>query len=108
MKLTIPKGTTFDAVVVLESYEYQSGDIMRFGVKSYDLSGDLLISKTLEYDSSQGGFPLSLLPSDTAGLNIGTYLYDIGLQTAGGDYYIPVECDEFVLQRAVTQAVVNE
>ena len=108
MKIKIPKGTTYNAVVVLSGYEYQSGDVMRFGVKAEDLSGSLLISKQLSYDSGTGGFPLELVPSDTAGMRFGTYLYDIGLQTADDDYFIPVECDEFIVGMAVTQIETEE
>ena len=45
---------------------------------------------------------LELAPADTEGLDIGVYLYDIGLES-GSDYFIPIECDEFVVGRAVTQ-----
>ena len=61
MKIEIPKGTTFRAVILLTyedgtPYTYTSGDVMRFGVKAEDLSGSLLIEKTLSYDSGEGGF----------------------------------------------------
>lgn len=107
MKLVIPRGTTFRAVIPLfyddgSAYTYTSGDVMRFGVKPCDLSGELLISKTLSYDTDEGGFVLELAPADTAELDIGTYLYDIGLES-GSDYFIPIECDEFIIGRAVTQ-----
>ena len=107
MKIEIPKGTTFRAVILLTyedgtPYTYTSGDVMRFGVKAEDLSGSLLIEKTLSYDSGEGGFVLELAPSDTAELSFGTYLYDIGLES-GNDYFMAVECDEFIVGRAVTQ-----
>ena len=107
MKLVIPRGTTFRAVIPLfyddgSAYTYASGDVMRFGVKPCDLSGELLITKELSYDTDEGGFVLELVPADTEGLDIGVYLYDIGLES-GSDYFIPIECDEFVVGRAVTQ-----
>lgn len=107
MKIEIPKGTTFRAVILLTyedgtPYTYTSGDVMRFGVKAEDLSGSLLIEKTLSYDSGEGGFVLELSPSDTSDFSIGTYLYDIGLES-GNDYFMAVKCDEFIVGRAVTQ-----
>lgn len=107
MKIEIPRGTTFRAVISLTyedgtPYTYTSGDVMRFGVKAEDLSGDLLLSKTLSYDSGEGGFVLELSPSDTSDFSIGTYLYDIGLES-GNDYFMAVGCDEFIVGIAVTQ-----
>ena len=85
MKIEIPRGTTFRAVILLTyedgtPYTYTSGDVMRFGVKAEDLSGSLLIEKTLSYDSGAGGIVLELAPADTAEPSFGTCLYDIGLE----------------------------
>lgn len=111
MKINLVKGTTALFLIVPEyedgsEYVYDSGDTVRFGVKeNVRDEEDCLIEKELDYSDLMGGFVLSLTPEDTAGLETypdARYWYDIGLQTAGDDYYMLLECDEFIIKRAVT------
>ena len=77
---------------------------MRFGVR-HDRESGLVISKTLEY--SDGKWHLTLNPEDTASLSFDRYLYDIGLQAVGGEYYMIIEAAWFYVDTAITEKAVT-
>ena len=76
-------------------YEKQTGDVVRFALKSAQLKADgsdfvddePLVEKELDYDSTNEYWVLHLIPSDTADLPFGNYKYDIELTQSGGDTY---------------------
>ena len=118
-KIEVPRGTSLVYPIQLYdvSYdnqgnfikvlrEYDPTDILRFGVKLDRRSQTLLISKTLTYDSSSGCYLLNLVPEDTQDLDFDTYLYDISLQTADGDFVPVVKAAEFEVCTAITKKVV--
>lgn len=109
-EIYIPKGTTCKIYVSIEEngepYEPESGDVVRFGVKLEPEGTNFDISKTADYDSETGQYVISLAPADTAGLQMDErYWYDIGLQTADGDYYMIVRASYFYVTKAITGAV---
>lgn len=61
------------------------GDYIFFAVKA-DKDGETLIKKMLSYDSGSYKATLSLIPKDTAGLEIDRYFYDIGVCFSDGNY----------------------
>lgn len=107
-KIRIPRGTSFSASVRLQyddgtDYPYSSGDAVRFGVKFDPEDIEYAILKTCTYDSEAGVYQVNLTPEDTAALNFGRYWYDVGLQTAAGDFWQIVTADYFEITVAVTK-----
>lgn len=101
------RGTTQNiAVTILNDdgtvYELQSGDKLIFGVKLNPESSEYDIKKIVEAADSNGCCVISLTPEDTEGLAFATYYFDVGLQTASGDFYMVVECDDFIVCKAIT------
>ena len=87
-----------------EQYTLQDGEKIIFGVKENAENSDYNIVKMLtSADVVDGICTIKLTPTDTAELSFGRYYFDIGLQTANGDYYMIVPCDEFYICKAVTQ-----
>ena len=83
--------------------EYDSGDIVRFGVKKIADTDIFEIKKTAEYSSELGLYVIKLVPEDTANLgNDKKYWYDIGIQTSDGDYYMLIEAAPFYIGKAIT------
>lgn len=109
--INIIRGTTNDLSLNIENekgeqYTLQDGEKIIFGVKENAENSDYNIVKTLtsaDADVVDGICTIKLTPTDTAELSFGRYYFDIGLQTANGDYYMIVPCDEFYICKAVTQ-----
>lgn len=107
-KISIVRGTTeYYAVSVIgsegEPYELQTGEILRFGVKSRTDAPTYIIKKELTSEDADedGEYPIKLEPSDTQNLPFGTYYYDIGLQS-GDDYFSVIEASEFIVAKNIT------
>lgn len=107
--LSIIRGTTNDLSLNIEDengkqYSLKDGEKIIFGVKENVENSDYNIVKTLtSTDIVDGICTIKLTPMDTVELAFGRYYFDIGLQTANGDYYMIVPCDEFYICKAVTQ-----
>lgn len=107
--ISIVRGTTEYFTVYIvgadddEPYELHTGEILRFGIKTRADVMDCIIKKELtsEEVDSDGGYTFKFEPSDTKNLPIGTYLYDIGLQS-GNDYYPVIEASDFVVAKNAT------
>lgn len=105
--LTVQCGTTNAINVVIYNddgtvYSLETEDKLIFGVKK-SLSADYIIKKVSTSDSKDGdGYNITLEPADTQNL-LGSYLYEIALQTASGEYYIVIDCSEFVVTNTLTQ-----
>lgn len=69
-------------------------DYIFFAVKA-DKDGETLIKKMLSYDSGSNKATLSLIPEDTAGLEIDRYFYDIGVCFSDGNYKDIISWGEF-------------
>lgn len=107
--IRLRKGRSLSAALTIltddgEAYVPESGDTVRFAVCS-DRDGTTVISKTLEYDSTDGVWALELEPSDTSSLEPGTYHYDIGMQYAAGGYADVIEYTDFVILPSASQYV---
>lgn len=110
--MRIVRGTTLSISVTIyddngEIYELQSEDKVIFGVKQNVDSTEYDIKKIVTEADSEGNCVITLEPPDTEGLAFGGYYFDVGLQTAGGDFYMVVECDEFIVAKAVTSREVT-
>lgn len=109
--ITIRRGTTNEFVVALtdengSAYSISEDDKLIFGVKKTIKQNDYIFSKTVEasaYDELKGGYVVSLIPEDTQELAFGDYVYDVGLQTAEGEFYIVCPCDTFTIADTVTE-----
>lgn len=109
--IDIPRGTTHTIEIKLyddsgNRYTPANGDVLRFGVKHSPDDAECCISKVGVYDS--GSYTITLAPEDTANLMMDErYWYDIGLQTASGDFFQVVEVSPFNVLKAITQKVVS-
>lgn len=80
-----------------EDYVMQEGDKLLLTVRKYPFKASAaVVEKELT-----GGAVFRLAPEDTAGLDLGTYKYDVELRT-GRDVYTVVPCSDFVLLPEVT------
>lgn len=107
--LTIQRGTTKIINIVIYNddgtiYSLETGDKLIFGVKKSLSDTDYTIKKVSTSDSKDGdGYNITLEPADTQNL-LGNYLYyEVALQTASGEYYIVIDCSEFVVTNTLTQ-----
>lgn len=106
--INIIRGTTNDFSLSIEDengeqYTLKDGEKIIFGVKSNAENSDYDIVKTLtSADMVDNAYTIKLTPTDTAELAFGRYYFDIGLQTADGNYYMVIPCSEFYIKKAVT------
>lgn len=106
--LTIQRGTTKAVNVVIYNddgtiYTLESGDKLIFGVKRSLSDSDYLIKKTATpANKEDDGYTITLEPLDTQSL-LGSYLYEVALQTANGEYYIVIDCSNFVVTNTLTE-----
>lgn len=105
--LTIQRGTTKDICITVYNddgtiYSLADGDKLIFGVKKSLNDTDYLIKKIVTVENKDGnGYLVSLVPDDTQSL-IGSYFYEVGLQTVNGDYYIIIDCSDFTVANTLT------
>lgn len=102
------RGTTQNiAITILNDdgtvYELQNSDKLIFGVKLNPESTEYDIKKTATAENEQDdGYIIKLTPEDTQHLSFGRYCFDVGLQTSDGDFYMVIDCDDFMITKAVT------
>ena len=112
-EINIPRGTTMCLGIEIKNedgtaYTPASGDILRFGVKLDPDDNSYVIGKTGDYDSTRGCYTVMIEPEDTASLLMDErYWYDVGVQTADGDYYMVVEASPFNVHIAITKKVTS-
>ena len=87
IKLGITKGG--------KAYDF-SADTVVFSVKKSTAAPDYVFQKTV-----QDGV-VTILPTDTAPLMYGTYVYDVELTTAGGDVCTVITPHNFIVAQEVT------
>lgn len=111
--ISMTRGTTQNITISLtdssgNSRALNDSEVLLFGVKRKPECADYLIFKKLspETVSASGAYVLTLEPSDTTKLDIGTYYYDVGLQS-GTDYHNVIECSEFKLRANITSPEVR-
>lgn len=111
--INIIRGTTNDLNLSIEDengeqYTLKDGEKIIFGVKSNAENSDYDIVKTLtSADMVDNAYTIKLIPEDTSGLPFGQYYFDVGLQTASGDYYMIIPCGQCLILPAVTQKEVT-
>lgn len=84
-------------------YPYTQTDTVRFGLLHSRRDEQPTLTRTAVYDDVSGAYMVSLAPEDTAQLPPDRYFYDIGLQTAAGDYFMLVPLSEFVILPAASR-----
>lgn len=82
----LTKGDTFKAIVSMTDtsgnpYTPESGDVIRFAMKSSYFDKRVLVEKTIPHDTML----LQLEPEDTKSLPIKKYVYDIQITYENGD-----------------------
>lgn len=106
--LSIVRGTTRSMgirVTAMDGSAYTLGndEILRFGVMRHP--GDsayVFVKEMTAADLSEGEYVFTIKPVDTANLEFGCYVYDVGLQS-GNNYYSVIECDDFRVVHNVTR-----
>ena len=78
-----------------QAYDY-SADTVVFSVKKSTVTPDYIFQKTVQ------DCVVTILPTDTASLPYGTYVYDVQLTTTGGDVCTVVTPHNFVVAQEVT------
>lgn len=109
MKFEIVRGTTMTLLLTIKNedesvYTLKDGEKLIFGVKLEPEKGDYVLKKIITSENMCGdGYIISIKPEDTQKLEFRDYRYDVGLQTADGDYYMVVPFSPFIVEKAVTQ-----
>ena len=107
--IIIIRGTTQNLLITItdevgEIYKLQDGDVLRFGIKRNWQDTDYGVCKEITSDNLQDdGYIIALAPEDTLNLLAENYYFDVGLQTADGDYYMIIPCSQCVILPAITQ-----
>lgn len=99
---------TLELTVITDSesgFTPVSGDVFRFGVKRCYTDSSFVLSKTYQgssYSTTTDSLSIAIAPSDTASLEVGEYVYDIGLQR-GNNYYPIITQSRFILEPNITK-----
>lgn len=99
-RMRIPRGDTGYFSVDIKKYEIQDGDTLTFTVKANPDDANTIIKKTL---SAIDTTTFTILPSDTAGQEVGRYFYDVQLTTTLGEVYTIIECAPFLIKAEVSE-----
>lgn len=108
--LSIVRGTSFPFSVKLtdalgERLVMDEGDKLLFGVKRFPEHKKYQFLKTLtkdDYNPDLGGYVFEIKPDDTKDFVFDKYYYDVGLQTAEGDFYTVIECSVLEIRPNIT------
>ena len=61
--------------------------------------------KNINYNEQIGGYIFEIKPEDTKDFVFDIYYYDVGLQTAEGDFYTVVECSILEIRPGITAKI---
>lgn len=105
-KVEIVRGTTNVIQITVTDGDgnlrtLSSGEAILFGVKE-KLTDENYIFVRAATAQDIGVYTVELLKEDTADRNVGTYYYDVGLQS-GDDFYNIIEVSPFVITANVTK-----
>ena len=111
--LSIVRGTSFPFSVKLtdalgDRLELDEGDVLLFGVKRFPEHKKYQFLKKLtkdDYNEQIGGYIFEIKPEDTKDFVFGKYYYDVGLQTAEGNFYTVVECSILEIRPGITAKI---
>ena len=98
----LTRGDSFRAIVGIYNadgtdYVPEEGDVVRFALKHTVLSSEPILVKVLDNND----LLLSINPSDTEGLQFGTYVYDIEITKADGTVDTFITPSPFILTAEV-------
>lgn len=101
-KITLTRGDNAELAISLfdefgNAYELQPGDSLTFSMKKEVTDESLALEKEIT-----SGNVFNFVPSDTANLPFGKYLYDIQLNTAGGEVYTVIPPSNFIVGEEIT------
>ena len=101
-KVALTRGDSADLTVVIKdlagnTYELQTGDVLKFTLKSNCETSTIIIQKDCSSDSM-----IHLTPSDTNGLKYGIYKFDVQLTLANGKVYTVIPPHDFEITKEVT------
>jgi hypothetical protein len=105
-KIEVVRGTTNAINIAVKNadgtpYMLETGEVVVFGVKENYEDDECLILKTTN-SLVNGVAQISIAPDDTAELNVGRYVYDVGLQS-GANYYSVIKASDFYITANVTK-----
>lgn len=107
--LKLIRGVTQSITITIENdngdiYKLQSGDVLKFGVKRNWQNTEYDIYKeATSADVQCDDYVISLTPEDTIDVLPGReYKFDMGIQTAAGDYYMIIPCSKCVIMPNIT------
>lgn len=104
--LEIVRGTTnaFGLTVTDEdgaAYTLEEGQALVFGLRDKRSDERILIKQITH--ATAGEYYLELEPGDTADLEPGIYMYDVGMQHGSGVFYNVIEASQFTIKPNVTK-----
>lgn len=105
--LEIVRGTTkaFGLAVTDENgevYALEADQVLVFGLKRAALDTERVLVKKITHSIS-GEYYLELMPADTADLEPGKYVYDVGMQSGSTVFYNVIKASPFTILPNVTQ-----
>lgn len=80
-----------------EEYDIQDTDTLTLSMKKKVKDSEVLVTKSVI-----GSNVFHIKPEDTSGLQFGTYVYDVQINTADGDVYTVIPPSEFKIGEEVT------
>ncbi len=87
------------------AHEYSSSETVRFALSSSRSSSDVVVTKEMPYDDTNGVYVITLSAEETAALTADTsYWFDIGLQY-GDTYTRIIKCQEIKVIPGISGAV---
>ena len=88
-------------------YKLQSGEVLRLGIKRNPQNAEYDIKKEVSSEALYGdSYVINFAPEDTVNLEPSPeYRFDIGIQTADGDYFMVIPYSKCVIMPAVTKKV---
>lgn len=82
-------------------YTLQAGEVIVFGVKKNASDEDYVLLKTAT-QGADGVYNIEINPEDTAGVEPGEYVYDVGLES-GVEYYNIIPLTKLLIVANVTK-----
>lgn len=107
---TVAQGDTWVETLEIKNsdgteHQYDSSEIVRFALSTSRSADDVIITKTLEYDTINHEYVIILSAAETATLTADSiYYFDIGLQ-AGSTYTRLIQCQELKVIPGISRAV---
>lgn len=106
-RIEIVRGTTNTFSITLTDandalYTLASGEVLVFGIKKTpELDADPIVKK-IATSGTDGVYSVTIDPADTSGLPIGSYWYDVGVQS-GTKYFNIIKPSPFKIGKNVTK-----